>query len=83
MANRYASFLLRWWHLDGEVQRIEVEQIATGDRTVAPTMSRAVEWMDARIARSPGARPSAQGARAEGGERERPERERARLPDAR
>jgi len=83
MANRYASFLLRWWHLDDEVKRVEVEQIATGDRTFAPTMSRAVEWMEARVERSPGARSPAQGARAEGGERERPECERTRLPDAR
>ena len=47
MANAYCSFLLRCWHLGSGTERIEIEHIHSGTRTVVTSLQEALEWMSA------------------------------------
>ena len=47
MTKWYGSFLLRWWHLDDENQRLEVEYIQTGARVRVASVAAALAWMSA------------------------------------
>ncbi|MGN6813598.1 MAG: hypothetical protein ACTHMP_22235 [Thermomicrobiales bacterium] len=69
MAKRYASFVLRWWRLGDGGERIEVEQITTGDHIVAPTIAQAVAWMTARIGAARATGETAPGEARKGGEK--------------
>lgn len=48
LAKRYTSFLIRYWTLSGNRHRIKVEHIQSGEWTQVPTLTAAIEWMDAR-----------------------------------
>lgn len=45
MARVRGSFLVRCWQVSGGAQRIEVEHIQSGTRTVYPTVAAAIEWI--------------------------------------
>jgi hypothetical protein len=47
MAKRYASFLIRWWRLGGDQQRVEIEHIQTGERTLFESLRAAFAWIAA------------------------------------
>ena len=46
MARRYSSFLIRYWRLAGDKQRIEIEHIQSGDRMRAPSLAAAMAWIE-------------------------------------
>ena len=46
-AHPYCSFLLRCWHPGSDMERIEIEHIHSGDRTVVTSFGAAVDWMRA------------------------------------
>ena len=48
MANPYCSFLLRCWHLGSGAERVEIEHIHSGERTVVASFEAAVAWMRTR-----------------------------------
>jgi hypothetical protein len=52
LVQRYASFLVRWWQLDGDTRRFTIEHVATGERTVVTTFALAVAWMESRLAQA-------------------------------
>ncbi len=43
----YCSFLLRCWRLGSDNERVEIEHIHSGARTVVTSLQAAVEWMRA------------------------------------
>lgn len=45
MARRHSSFLLRCWDLGGDDERIEIEHVQTGTKTLARSVGAAVEWI--------------------------------------
>jgi hypothetical protein len=47
MAKRYASFLVRWWYLDGGGQRVKVEHIQTGEHVLLDSLASAFDWVSA------------------------------------
>ena len=62
VARLYTSFLVRCWHVGSGAQRIEVQHIASGTRTVADSFASAVDWMRARSTGEPAAQPAPSGA---------------------
>jgi hypothetical protein len=55
MVKSYRSFLVRCWDLTSGEQRLEVEQIQTGERAIFTTPAEVTAWIDAHTAR--GSRP--------------------------
>lgn len=47
---RHSSFLLRCWDLGGDGQRIAIEHIQSGQRTLAHSVEMAVAWICERDA---------------------------------
>jgi hypothetical protein len=47
-AQPYTSYLLRWWHVGHGLERIEVEHIGSGTRTVVASLDEAMTWIAAR-----------------------------------
>lgn len=45
---RYRSYLVRWWALQDGDQRIEIEEIQSGERAVVATIAAAIRWVDGR-----------------------------------
>lgn len=45
MSRRHTSFLLRCWHVDSDQERIEIEHIQSGTKTLARSVVAAVEWI--------------------------------------
>ena len=45
MARLQGSFLLRCWRLDGGAQRLAVEHVQSGDRTVVASLAAALGWI--------------------------------------
>jgi hypothetical protein len=52
MSPRYRAYLLRHWQLANGRERVEVQQIQTGERTHYRTLAEACAWLTAR-ARDP------------------------------
>ena len=50
MTNPYCSFLLRCWHLGGDAERIEIEHVHSGARTVVTSLAAALEWIGTHAA---------------------------------
>ena len=48
MARRYSSFLIRYWRLAGDKQRIEIEHIQSGDRMRAASLAAVMAWIDSQ-----------------------------------
>ena len=48
MATVYCAFLLRCWRLAGGQQRLEVQQISSGERIVVTSAAAALAWVTAR-----------------------------------
>ena len=48
MASMYCAFLVRCWYLAGGQQRLEVQQISSGERTVVTSATAALDWITAR-----------------------------------
>jgi hypothetical protein len=46
MPQRYNSFLLRCWHLEGDEQRIKIEHMQSGQGTQVRTLAAALAWID-------------------------------------
>ncbi len=59
MARSYGSFIVRYWLLDGNQERIEIEHMQTGDRVRVASLDEGVAWMAARVRR-----PANRGSRA-------------------
>ena len=51
-ADGYASFVIRWRRLPSEVERIEVEHIQSGRRTLADSPASALDWMERLLGES-------------------------------
>ena len=51
MARLYCAFLVRCWQVGDGVQRIEVEHIQSGEKTVVASMAAALNWISARPCR--------------------------------
>ena len=64
MATEYCAFLVRCWRLAGGQQRLEVQQISSGERTVVTSAAAALAWITART----GAAASVRATRSEGRE---------------
>ncbi len=47
MSNRYRSFLVRCWHVQGDEQRIKIEHIQSGEQALLTTSAAALAWIDA------------------------------------
>ena len=47
MARRHISFLLRCWDLGSDSERIEIEHIQSGIRTVVGSLEAAIVWLRA------------------------------------
>lgn len=45
MTRRHTSFLLRCWDLGGDSERIEIEHVQSGTKTVARSVAAAIEWI--------------------------------------
>lgn len=45
MSREYHAYLLRCWWLPDGTQRVEIEHIATGDRTQVGSLTAAVAWI--------------------------------------
>ena len=45
MTHRHSSFLLRCWDLGSESERIEIEHIQSGAKSLAKSVGAAVEWI--------------------------------------
>jgi hypothetical protein len=45
---RYASFFIRWWRIDSGQQRVEIEHIQTGERTLLDSLRAAFKWIGTR-----------------------------------
>jgi len=66
MTRRHASFLVRCWDLGSDGERIEVEHIQSGTKTLARSVQDAVAWIcsytdqDAHLKASADARSSAE-----------------------
>jgi hypothetical protein len=41
----HGSFLVRCWQRDTGPERIEIEHIQTGDKTLVTSLAKAAEWM--------------------------------------
>lgn len=48
MAKWYESFLLRWWHLDDDGQRLEIEHIQSGAKGRVASVAAALAWIGDR-----------------------------------
>ncbi len=46
MTRHYSSFLIRYWRLGGDKQRIEIEHIQSGDWTRTGSLAAAITWME-------------------------------------
>jgi hypothetical protein len=46
MARQYSSFLIRCWHLGEQEQRIKIEHVQSGDRTVVASLAAALAWLN-------------------------------------
>jgi hypothetical protein len=46
MTQRYNSYLIRCWSLDGGQHRIRIEHIQSGVSTQVPTLLAALAWLD-------------------------------------
>ena len=70
MPTRYSSFLLRWWRLTGGGQRVEIEHIQSGERTLLGSLPAALDWIGAHSGDTAIERPAASHplGRASGGE---------------
>ncbi len=42
---RHSSFLLRCWDIGSDSERIEIEHIQSGRKTLATSIAAAVEWL--------------------------------------
>ncbi|GBD15227.1 hypothetical protein HRbin26_00113 [bacterium HR26] len=51
MARSYGSFIVRYWLLDGNQERIEIEHMQTGDRVRVASLDEGVAWITARVRR--------------------------------
>lgn len=49
-ARRRGTFLIQCWFLDDGAQRLVLEHIQSGERTVCTTMAAAIEWLCDRSA---------------------------------
>ncbi len=45
MTHRHTSFLLRCWDLGGDSERIEIEHVQSGTKTLAKSGGAAIEWI--------------------------------------
>lgn len=48
MTRRHSSFLLRCWDLGGDGERIEIEHVQTGTKTLVHSVGAALEWICVR-----------------------------------
>ncbi len=51
MARSYGSFVVRYWLLDDDQERIEIEHMQTGDRVRVASLDEGVAWITARVRR--------------------------------
>jgi hypothetical protein len=49
MVTRYGSFLIRFWAREGDVHRIEVEHVQSGDRARVSSLAAGLAWIEAHL----------------------------------
>ena len=59
MARRYCAFLVRCWRVGDGAQRIEIEQVQSGEKALVASLDAAVAWMGERIGGAPAEPPAA------------------------
>ena len=55
MVRRYNSFLVRCWIFDGDMWRIQIEHIQSGDRMQVTVPQDAMDWIRAYCEKPPSA----------------------------
>jgi hypothetical protein len=47
MTRQYSSFIIRRWRLDGDEQRIKIEDILSGEHVVTTSLDAMLAWIEA------------------------------------